>query len=235
MTGELVFDDVEAGYGPYRALLGLRLAITATERVALLGHNGAGKSTVARVASGLVPVTSGQLTLFGRHFFRHPSNRTRAGLWHLPEGVGLFGTLSLDENIELRASHLPRARRRAMVATAYELIGSLAVKRHQRARELSGGQQRLVAAACAVAATPRLLIADEPTIGLSPAAAADVYGALASLPRETTLLIIETSLDRVESLCDRAVVMNRGRVLVDGDWEQARRALRTPFHPESPS
>jgi branched-chain amino acid transport system ATP-binding protein len=215
----LVFTDVHAGYGPYKALQGVSLRVEDTDTVALLGRNGAGKSTLVRVASGLVDASSGRVEVLGRTLRRTAGHvLAKAGVVHLPEGVGLFVGLSIEENLVLRVGGTTGAQRRQRLDAALGALPPvLRDRRRQRAGTLSGGQQRLVAVAAAVAASPRLLLADEPALGLSPAASDDVYGALAAAATSgAALVIVETRLDRVAPLCRRAVVLDGGVVALDG-------------------
>jgi branched-chain amino acid transport system ATP-binding protein len=227
----LHFEQVHAGYGPYKALNGLSFDIDDGQTVALLGRNGAGKSTVARVASGLVPIESGVVEVLGTVLRKTPAHTLAiAGVVHLPEGVGLFSGLTVEENLVLRVGGRTRKDRRARLAHAIELLPpNLRDRRRARATHLSGGQQRIVAVSAAVAAKPRLFVADEPALGLSPAAAADVYAALHAMrSSELTLVVIETRLDRVRGLCDRAIVLDRGTVACDvpaSDEATIRRVL----------
>jgi branched-chain amino acid transport system ATP-binding protein len=214
----LVLEDVHASYGPYKALNGVTVTIAEGESVALLGRNGVGKSTLVRVASGIVPVTSGTLEVLGRTARRTAAHvLARRGVVHLPEGVGLFTGLSIEENLVLRVGGTSGAQRRARLAAAIEgLPVGLRDRRRVKAGQLSGGQQRLVAVAAAIAAEPRLLLADEPALGLAPAAADDVYAALRAARSTTTaMVIVETRLDRVADLCARTVVLDAGVVAYD--------------------
>jgi branched-chain amino acid transport system ATP-binding protein len=224
----LVFDDVYAGYGPYKALNGLTLSIGEGETVAILGRNGVGKSTLARVASGIVPVTSGTLDVFGKRVRRTaPHVLARAGVVHLPEGVGLFRGLSIEENLTLRVGGSSRKQRRERLARALDSLAGLGLRRRAKAGQLSGGQQRLVAVAGALAAEPRLLLADEPAIGLAPRAADEVYKSLAlSRSPTTSLVVIETRLDRVAQLCARTVVLDKGVVTYDAATADAHDVLQ---------
>jgi branched-chain amino acid transport system ATP-binding protein len=239
----LRFDTVHAGYGPYKALNGLSLEIGDGDSVALLGRNGAGKSTVARVASGIVPIESGTVEVLGIQLHKTPAHTlARLGVVHLPEGVGLFTGLTVEENLVLRVGGRTRADRRARLARAFELLPpSLRDRRRARAAHLSGGQQRIVAVSAAVAAQPKLLLADEPALGLAPAAAADVYEALHAMHTgEMALVVIETRLDRVRELCARAIVLDRGTVACDvpmTDEETIRGVLlrRAPAASTTPS
>lgn len=225
----LELTDVYATYGPYKALNGLTVSLDAGESLAVLGRNGVGKSTFARVISGLVPVSGGELRLFDQRIRRAaPSRLARLGIVHLPEGVGLFSGLSIEENLRLRVGGRTRGERAQRLERALDSIGPLRERRRSKAGELSGGQQRRVAISGAIAAEPRLLVADEPALGLSPTAADDVYGALAELSStDAATIIIETKLGRVEAICPRAIVMNTGVAVFDGDINEARRTLAT--------
>ena len=225
----LEFDDVRAVYGPYKALNGLSFSVQSGEAVAVLGRNGAGKSTVARVASGLVRAAGGDVRVFGHSIRRtSPSRLARQGVVHLPEGVGLFSGLTIEENLVLRIGGATRAERAERLARAYDGLGTLRDRRRSKAGQLSGGQQRLVAVTGAIVAEPRILLADEPTLGLSPAAADDVYEALTRLSASATaLLLIETRLGRVEALCSRALVLTTGVAHFDGPIGEVRGVLES--------
>jgi branched-chain amino acid transport system ATP-binding protein len=236
VTALLTLDRVTAGYGPYKALHDLSLVVEAGASVAIVGRNGAGKSTVARVASGLVPLTSGTGSAVSRDLTRTTTaSLARAGLVHVPEGVGLFRALSVEENITLRLGRQTSAVRRDRLAWALEHLGDLAQRRQSPAGEFSGGQQRRIAVVAALAAQPTLLIVDEPSMGLSPAAATLVHDDLAlARTQGCTLVIIESTLDLVGDLCPRTVVMDRGRVTYDGTADGAAVALRQQFQAPSP-
>jgi branched-chain amino acid transport system ATP-binding protein len=224
----LVFDDVHAEYGPYKALNGLTASIDTGESVAILGRNGAGKSTLARVASGLVPVASGRLEVLGRTVSKTaPHTLARMGVVHLPEGVGLFSGLTIEENLSLRVGGSSRSARRRRLAMAIAgLNDELRARRRSKAGQLSGGQQRLVAVTAALAAEPELLLCDEPALGLSPAAGDEVYAALGrARDLGCALVVIETRLDRIEQLCSRAIVLEKGVVVYDAASSDATASL----------
>jgi len=227
----LTFTSVTAGYGSYKALNDVSLSIADGESVALLGRNGAGKSTVARVASALVRPTAGVVAVVGRDpRVVGTVGLARAGFVHLPEGAGLFRHLSVEENLVLRAGGSSRRQRAERLAWALDHLGDLASRRGSPAGELSGGQQRRVAVVAALASEPRLLVADEPTLGLSPAAAATVATDLRlASERGCTLVVIESKVDFVVDLCPRAIVLDRGVVTHDGATSDATSALRAQF------
>lgn len=227
-TAALEFESVSASYGPYRALSDVTFSVPAGGIVALVGPNGAGKSTIARVASGLVGVESGAVRVAGSTVNGWPPWRiARRGLAHVPEGRGCFADLTVAENLAL--TFRQRAGRSGLadaLGRAYDAFPALADRRRQRAGTLSGGQQRLLSLAKALVIPPALLVADELSLGLSPAWIDTVYGALADIHRGgTALLIVEQQIDRALEFADRAVVLERGRVIADGAAEEAAAAM----------
>ena len=224
----LELDEVSAAYGPYRALFEVSFSVESGGAVALLGPNGAGKSTVARVASGLVPVTSGRVRVDGRDMTGEPAWRiARAGLAHVPEGRGVFDSISVEENLVL--SFRRRAGRRMVPASlerAYASFPVLGERRHDRAGTLSGGQQRLLSLAKVLVVPPKLLIADELSLGLAPSVIDDVYAGLAEVRRSgTALVVVEQQVDRALALASSAVVLERGTVAYYGPPSGARAAV----------
>lgn len=224
----LALVSVTAGYGPYRALDDVSFSLEPGEAVALVGPNGAGKSTVARVCAGLVPPSSGHLLVGGADLTGAPPWRVaRAGLASVPEGRGVFGALTVAENLELSfARWLGPGARQALDAT-YERFPILSERRRQRAGTLSGGQQRLLSLAKVLGDAPRVVVADELSLGLSPAAVDDLYQQLAALhSAPTALLVIEQRTDRAFGLADRAIVLDRGVVVHDGPTGTASGVLQ---------
>lgn len=215
----LELDHVAAGYGPYRALFDVSLSVAEGAAVALVGANGAGKSTVARVASGLVRPSAGAVRFAGLDVTRWPAWRiARLGLTHAPEGRAVFATLTVEENLRLalRAAVGRRgcepALRRALAA-----FPRLEERRRQPAGTLSGGEQRMLALARILAVPTRLLVVDELTMGLAPAVVAEVLAALAAVRAAgSALLVVEQHLGRTLELADEAVVLSRGRVTYRG-------------------
>jgi branched-chain amino acid transport system ATP-binding protein len=211
--------DVEAGYGPFRALFGVSLVVRERSVLALLGSNGAGKTTVARVCSGLIKPTAGKLFFNGEDVTRERAYRlARKGIAQAPEGRSVFASLTVEENLLLS---LRRALGRSGVADglnrAYEMFQPLSKRRRQVAGTLSGGEQRMLALARVLANPPRLLVCDELSLGLAPIIVDEVYKTLRTIRESgTTLLIVEQHVGHALSIADDVAVLVKGRVTYDG-------------------
>jgi branched-chain amino acid transport system ATP-binding protein len=224
VTAILELDGVSAAYGPFRALFGMSLAVEPGEAVALLGPNGVGKTTVARVATGLVSPTEGAVMVDGTDMTGAPAHRfARAGLAHAPEGRSVFATLTVEEN--LRLSFRRSQGRRAVPAAldrAFAQFPALAGRRRQPAGTLSGGEQRMLSLARVLVEAPRLLVADELSLGLAPIVVDEIYAELARLREEgTALLIVEQHVAHALELCDRVVLLEHGSVAWHGPAAEA--------------
>jgi len=210
---------VDAGYGPFRAVFGLSLSVDAGGVLALLGSNGAGKTTIARVCSGLIVPTGGQVLLDGTDLTGAPAHRyARLGVVHAPEGRSVFASLTVEENLELtfRRSR-GRLGVRGALDEAYRLFPRLSERRTQLAGTLSGGEQRMLSLARVLVEQPRLLIADELSLGLAPIIIDEVYRTLETIRSAgTTLLIIEQHVHHALAIADNAVVMSKGEVAYAG-------------------
>jgi branched-chain amino acid transport system ATP-binding protein len=220
---------VTAGYGPYRALDEVSLSVPDGEVVALVGPNGAGKSTVARVCAGLVVPSEGRLLVGGEDLTGAPPWRiARAGLASVPEGRGVFARLSVAENLQLSFGRwLGRAAVPAALERTFERFPMRADRRRQPAGTLSGGQQRLLSLAKVLGDSPRVVVADELSLGLSPAAVDDIYEQLHALRRDgAALLVIEQQTDRALAVADRAIVLDRGAVAFSGPPAEATSVVR---------
>jgi branched-chain amino acid transport system ATP-binding protein len=219
VTDLLVLDDVSAAYGPYRALFHISFAVGEGEAVALLGTNGAGKTSVARVATGLLAPTSGQVVFDGHDLTnRRTFEFARAGVIHAPEGRSVFASLTVEENLVLAFREVVgRAGARDALDQAYELFPRLGERRRQNAGSLSGGEQRMLALARVLVHPPRLLVVDELSLGLAPIIIEDVYRNLARLKeRGVALVVVEQQVEHALELADRVVVLSRGEVSYDG-------------------
>ncbi len=231
----LCFEEVSANYGPYRALFDVSFSVGAGEVVALWGHNGAGKSTIARVASGLVRPASGTVRFKGASInSSRPSTLARYGICHVNEGRAIFGTLTVEENLKLGSRHRWGWRaQQAALREAYEAYPALGVAKGRKAALLSGGEQRQLALVKAMLTRPVLLIADELSLGLSPAATVATYALLEGLRRQgTAMVIIEQRIEHVAALADRGLVIDRGRVVLEGSVAAAMEAMAQLVGPQ---
>jgi branched-chain amino acid transport system ATP-binding protein len=215
--------DVSAGYGPFRAIFDISFAVPERGAVALLGANGAGKSTIARVVTGLVPVQSGALMFDGQDISRRKAWQiSRLGIVHAPEGRSVFGSLTVEENLTLS---LARARSRkevhAGLERAYALFPRLGERRGQDAGTLSGGEQRMLSLARVLVDPPRLLVVDELSLGLAPKIIDELYATLRQVNEAgTALLIVEQYVARAVSLAQSVVVLQHGEVVFDGPVDE---------------
>jgi branched-chain amino acid transport system ATP-binding protein len=224
VTPALELEGVYAGYGQFQALFDVSLAVQPGEAVALLGANGAGKTTVARVASGLVAPTEGQVLVGGGDLTGSPAWAfARAGVAHAPEGRSVFATLSVEENLKLFFRRSMGAKGVApALERAYEQFPVLAQRRGQLAGQLSGGQQRMLSLSRVLVERPGLLVADELSLGLAPIVIEEIAGQLTRIHDEgTALLIIEQEVSLALALCDRAVLLEHGRVAWQGPPDEA--------------
>lgn len=224
----LGFESVSAAYGPYRALFDVTFQIPTGGVVALLGSNGAGKSTVTRVASGLLPATAGSIHVAGSDVTRWSTFRiARHGVANVPEGRAVFARLTVEENLTIAfRKRVGRKQVAASLAAAYDTYPVLAERRRQLAGTLSGGQQRLLSLAKVLVAPPKLLIADELCLGLAPLVVDTVYAALRSINQAgTSVLVVEQQVDRALEIADRAVILEHGAVAYDGVPSLARAAM----------
>jgi branched-chain amino acid transport system ATP-binding protein len=213
--------QLSSGYGKLRVLHDVSLLVAEREIVVILGANGAGKSTLLRTLSGLIVATTGSARFDGQELLGQESYRlARAGICHVPEGRGIFADQSVHDNLELGAFGWARGRRGRMAAEVdrvYGLFPVLAERRHQRAGTLSGGQQQMVAIGRALMARPRLVLLDEPSLGLAPLVVGAIFQTIRQL-REAGLsvLLVEQNARAALSLADRAYVLSTGRIVTSG-------------------
>jgi branched-chain amino acid transport system ATP-binding protein len=211
----LELDDVHAGYLQFKALFGVSFAVHVGEAVALIGPNGAGKTTVARVVSGLVTPTAGRVLVNGEDYTTEPADQfARSGIAHAPEGRSVFATLSVEENLTLGfRRRFGRGGVGAALEQAYDLFPRLGERRKQGAGSLSGGEQRMLTLAAVLVLEPKLLIADELSLGLAPIVTDDLYNVLQRIHASgTALLLVEQHVDRALELADEVIVLERGIV-----------------------
>jgi len=215
----LRLDGLEAGYGDLTAIRGVSLEVHAGEIVALIGSNGAGKTTTLRAVSGLIPLRQGAIELDGRRLAGlTPAAIVAGGVAHVPEGRQLFPTMTVLENLELGArTPESRARRAETLGRVYALFPRLAERRRQLAGTLSGGEQQMTAIGRALMARPRLLMLDEPSLGLAPVVLAAIFQNLAAINRDgVTILLVEQNVLRALRLSHRAYVIENGAIAFAG-------------------
>jgi branched-chain amino acid transport system ATP-binding protein len=215
----LRLEGLRAGYGPIEALRGLDLEVREGELVCLLGANGAGKSSTLRAISGLLHARSGRIVFDGREIHGlEPSAILRAGIAHCPEGRRIFPHLTVEENLAMGAYV---RRDRAAVAGDLERVWAhfpiLAERRRQAAGTLSGGEQQMLAIGRALMARPRLILFDEPSLGLAPTVVETTFGIIADIRRAgTTVLMVEQNAYLALRMADRGYVMETGRIVLHG-------------------
>jgi branched-chain amino acid transport system ATP-binding protein len=220
MTGPLLeLTDVRAGYGDLQALFDLSLEVRAGEIVTLIGANGAGKTTTLRVISGAVRATAGTVRFDGHDITALPAHAMpERGISHVPEGRQLFPHMTVEENLDLGAyNRRSRPRARAALAEQLELFPRLQERRRQLAGTLSGGEQQMVAIARGLMADPRLLLLDEPSLGLSPKVTEEVFARIQDIgKRGVTVLLVEQNVVDGLRISDRGYVIEHGRVTMQG-------------------
>jgi branched-chain amino acid transport system ATP-binding protein len=215
----LRLEGVQAGYGDLVAVRDVTLEVRPGEIVALIGGNGAGKTTTLRAISGLVPLRGGGIELDGVAIAgRPPSAIVADGIAHVPEGRQLFPTMSVLENLELGARTPESRRRRAeSLERVIALFPRLGERRRQLAGTLSGGEQQMVAIGRALMARPRLLLLDEPSLGLAPVVVTSIFDNLRAINRDgVTILLVEQNVLRALRLSQRAYILENGAIVLDG-------------------
>jgi branched-chain amino acid transport system ATP-binding protein len=212
----LTVDGVTTDYGPVRAVDDVSLEVPPGTVTSVLGANGAGKTSLLRTISGLVRPTAGRIVLDGKEITRTPVEEiVRRGLAHVPEGRGVVTELTVDEN--LRLGGLWRGREAAPLGEIYELFPRLEERRQQPASRLSGGERQMLSIGRALVARPRVLLLDEPSLGLAPLLVAQIMSLVRRLADtlELAVLLVEQNARSALSISDRGIVLNLGRVVAD--------------------
>ncbi len=220
----LAVDDLVAGYGGVIALDGVSISAGTAAITAVLGANGAGKTTLLRAISGMIKPRRGRVLLDGADLTgRSPEQMVRAGVAHVPEGQGVIPELTVEENLRVGMMawppRSPRAERAAALDEAYERFRPLAERRRKLAATLSGGERQMLVIARALLARPRVLLLDEPSLGLAPKIMAQVMDLVVRLSREhgITIILVEQNARGALAIADHGVVLNLGRVVAAAD------------------
>jgi branched-chain amino acid transport system ATP-binding protein len=220
----LEIQDLDVRYGGVRALRQVSLTVQPGEIVALLGPNGAGKTTTLRAISGLVSPSAGSITFDGRRIDRLPPEAVvRRGIAHVPEGRQVFPELTVEENL-LIGAYARRGGIKSQLAGLYERFAILRERRAQPGGNLSGGEQQMLAIARALMGGPRLVLLDEPSMGLAPRTVQQVFDLLRSLNAQdgTALLLVEQNARMALGLATRAYLLETGSVVLSGTAEEVR-------------
>ena len=217
----LVLDSVVSRYGRIEVLHGVSLEVRAGEIVTLVGSNGAGKTTLLRAISGVQPVARGTISFQGKDIQGlAPHLRVRIGIAQVPEGRQVFGPLSVEDNLRLGAWTQDQAGAAAQIETIYAMFPALKEKRGIAAGSLSGGQQQMLANGRALMGKPKLLLLDEPSMGLAPVLVEQILQAIVALrARGVTVLLVEQNVVAALGIADRAYVIETGRIVLSGSGD----------------
>ena len=215
----LTLSGISAGYGSVPAVSDVSIAVREGEAVGLLGANGAGKSTTLRAISGLVRPTSGAITFFGKSIASLPAYKiTELGIAHVPEGRQVFPELTVKENLEIGA-YIPSAKaaRQRSLELVFNIFPVLAERRRQMAGTMSGGEQQMLAVGRGLMLQPRLLMLDEPSLGLAPVVTDTTFQKIREIhAMGTAILLVEQNVSRALTLVQRAYVLESGKVIMQG-------------------
>jgi branched-chain amino acid transport system ATP-binding protein len=219
----LELEGIDAGYDGFQALFGVSMNIAAGEAVAVIGANGAGKTTLLRVISGLIPATAGVMRMEGTDLRVTPPHKiVETGIAHVPESRRLFPQLSVESNLKMGA-FIPAARAKfaERLDYVYDLFPRLKERRGQLAGTLSGGEQQMCAIARALMSSPKLVLLDEPSMGLAPVIVQQVFDLVRRIRSEGyTVLIVEQNVRQVLKFVDRAYLLEVGRIKAEGSAQE---------------
>jgi branched-chain amino acid transport system ATP-binding protein len=220
----LEISDLRAGYGGTEVLRGLSLSVNKGEVVAVLGSNGVGKTTLNKVLSGIMPARSGSIRFNGEDIFGANAKRVvEAGLIHVPEGRKIFPNLTILENLELGGYCRPRSVRKGNIEKVFAIFPRLKERTGQYAGTMSGGEQQMLAIGRGLMGEPKLLILDEPSLGLSPLLVEEMFALIKRLSDDgLPIMLVEQNVVQSLELASRAYILENGAVALSGDAERLR-------------
>jgi branched-chain amino acid transport system ATP-binding protein len=214
----LSVNNLAVHYGGIAAVRNVSFEVGAGECIAIIGPNGAGKSSTLRAISGLAPITSGTVTFSGTALNNLPAHEiARLGLAHVPEGRHVFGPLTVEDNLQLGRQRLGRVKASDGLERIYSIMPRLKERRLQKAGSLSGGEQQMLVIGRALISQPKLIMLDEPSMGLAPQIVDAVFDLLSDLRRQgQTILLVEQNAQQALSFAERSIVLNLGEVKMQG-------------------
>jgi branched-chain amino acid transport system ATP-binding protein len=225
-NGMLKVSEVITGYGKKQVLTGVTLEVARGEIVALIGHNGAGKSTLLKALFGMIPIWQGQVFFDGQPCHTpKPRELLRAGICYVPQGNRVFTDLTVVENLEMGGITLPsKEKLKEGMERVFSLFPALKERLKQRAATLSGGEKQMLALGNALILSPRLLLLDEPSLGLAPPLVSEALARIQQISRDSgvTVLIVEQKVREVLKIADRVYVLRNGRVSFTGGAEELK-------------
>lgn len=216
----LQVENLQVYYGVIQAIKGISFHVDQGEVVALIGANGAGKTTILHTVTGLVPAKTGSIVFEGTDLTRTPSHKiVSMGMAHVPEGRRIFQELSVYENLQLGAfTRRDKAEIAETLKMVYQHFPRLEERKNQVAGTLSGGEQQMLAMGRALMSKPRIILMDEPSMGLSPLFVSEIFDIIQEISREgVTVLIVEQNAKKVLSIADRAYVLETGKIVLEGN------------------
>ena len=219
----LKVENIDMSYGDLQVLWDVSFEIRDGEILVLVGANGAGKSSIIKTISGLQKVSRGKITFQGQDITnKNPEDILKMGIVHVPEGRRLFNEMTVEENLILGSLWgEAKAKRNETMEMCYELFPKLKERRNQLAGTLSGGEQQMVAIARGLMSLPKLLMLDEPSLGLAPVLVQDVFEIVKSVNRQgITVLLVEQNVQSTLKFCDRAYVLENGKIVLEGTGQE---------------
>ncbi len=219
----LKVENIDMSYGDLQVLWDVSFEIREGEIIVLVGANGAGKSSIIKTISGLQKVSRGKITFLGEDITNEkPEEILKKGVVHVPEGRRLFNEMTVEENLILGSLWgEAKARRAESMEMCYDLFPKLRERRNQLAGTLSGGEQQMVAIARGLMSLPKLLMLDEPSLGLAPVLVQDVFEIVKSVNRQgITVLLVEQNVQSTLKFCDRAYVLENGKIVLEGTGQE---------------